>query len=53
MKISPEKCGTMAYLGQNQEDVKSLLINKCLQAENFRYLGCEISYKNDKGIKKK
>jgi hypothetical protein len=28
------------------------LINKCLQVKNFRYLGCEISYENDKDIKK-
>jgi len=24
--------------------------NKCLQVNNFVYLGCEISYENEKGI---
>jgi hypothetical protein len=27
--------------------------NKCLQVNGVRYLGCEISFKNEKGVQQK
>jgi hypothetical protein len=44
MEISPEKSEKMTFLRQD---------NKCLQVKNFIYLGCKISYKNEKDIQQK
>jgi len=50
MEISPENSEAMAFLGQDQVIFKIIGDNKCLQVENFKYLGCEISYENEKDI---
>jgi hypothetical protein len=40
----------MAFLGQDQLMRRIIVDNKCLQVKNFKYLGCEISYENEKDI---
>jgi len=51
MEISPEKSETVARLGQDQVSCKTAVDDKCLQEEkNFKYLGCEISYGNEKDV---
>jgi hypothetical protein len=53
MKISPEKSEIVAFLGQHSVRCK-IVMDKCLQAvKNFKYLSCEISYKNEKIIQPK
>ena len=54
MVISQENFETLAFLGQDAVRCKFVVGNKCLQkSKNFKYLGCEISYENGKGIRKK
>jgi hypothetical protein len=54
MEISSEKCKKMAFLGQDPVTRKIFVENKCLQqVRNFKYLGCEISYENEKDIQQK
>jgi hypothetical protein len=49
MEIPSEKSETMAILGQDRVRCEIVVDNKCLQyVQTFKYLGCEISYKNDK-----
>jgi hypothetical protein len=49
MEISPKKCEKMAFLRQDPVICKIFVENKCLQqVRNFKYLGCEISYGNEK-----
>jgi hypothetical protein len=46
-----EKSETMAFLGKDTVKCKIIVDNKRLQkAKNFKYLGCEISYENEKNI---
>jgi hypothetical protein len=53
MEMSPEKSEKMAFLGQLSVRCK-IVVDKCLQeVKNFKYLGCEISYKNEKFIQQK
>jgi len=40
----------VAFLGQVLIRGKIIVDNKCLQVKNFKYLGCEISYENEKAI---
>jgi hypothetical protein len=41
----------MAFLGQCPVKCKIVVNNKCLyQVKNFKYLGCEISYGNEKDV---
>jgi hypothetical protein len=41
----------MAVLGQYPVKSKIIVNNKCLyQVKNFKYLGCEISYGNEKNV---
>jgi len=50
---SSEKPETMACLGQDTVKCKIVVDNKHLQhVKNFKYLGCEISYENEKNIQK-
>jgi hypothetical protein len=53
MEIPPEKSETMAFLGQDPVRCKIIGDNKCLQVKNLKYLGCEISYENEKDIPQK
>jgi hypothetical protein len=49
MEIPPEKSETMAILGQDRVRCEIVVDNKRLQyVQTFKYLGCEISYENDK-----
>jgi hypothetical protein len=50
MEISPENSEAMAFLGQDQVICKIIVDNKCLQVKTFKYLGCEISFENEKDI---
>jgi len=44
----------MAFLGQDPVTCKICVENKCLQqVRNFKYLGCEIFYENEKDIQQK
>ena len=43
----------IAFLGQVLVRGKIIVGKKCLQVKNFKYLGCEISYENEKAILKK
>jgi len=45
----------VALLGQDPGSCKIFLGNKCLlkKIENYKYLGCEISYENGKSIQHK
>jgi hypothetical protein len=44
----------MALLGQDQVKCKIIVDDKCLQqVQNFKYLDCEISYKNGNYIQQK
>jgi hypothetical protein len=39
----------MTFLEQDPVGCKTVVDNKCLhQVKNFKYLGCEISYENEK-----
>jgi len=50
-KKKTEKSGTIAFLGQDPVKCKIAVDNKCLQQlKNFKYLGFEISYENEKDI---
>jgi hypothetical protein len=52
MEISPEKSEIIAFLGQHSVRCK-IVVDKCLQVvKNFKYLCCEISYKNEKFIQR-
>jgi hypothetical protein len=54
MEISPEKSETVAFLGEDAVRYEIIVDNKCLQqVMNFKYLGCEISYGNEKDIQQK
>jgi hypothetical protein len=54
MKISPEKCETMTFLGQDPVRCKIVVDNKWLQqVKNLKFLGCEISYENERDIEQK
>jgi hypothetical protein len=54
MKISPEKSEMMKLSGQDPVRCKIIVDNKCLQqVKNFKYLGCKISYENEKYIQQK
>jgi hypothetical protein len=48
VEISPEKSETKAFLGQDPARCKIVVDKKCLQAKDFKYLGCEIYYENEK-----
>jgi len=51
--MSPEKSEIIAFMGQHSVRCK-IAVDKCLQAvKNFKYLSCEISYKNEKFIQRK
>jgi hypothetical protein len=53
MDISPEKSETMAFFRHNPVRCKIEVDNKCLQqVKNFKYIGCEISYENEKDLQK-
>ena len=44
----------MAFLGHYAVRCELFVENKCLQqAKNFKYLGCEISYRIERNIKQK
>jgi hypothetical protein len=44
----------MAFLGQEPVRCKVIVDDKCLQwVQNFKYLGCEISYENGKDSQQK
>jgi hypothetical protein len=43
----------MAFLEEDPVTCKIIVDNKCLQVQNFKYLGCEISYENEKEIQQK
>jgi hypothetical protein len=44
----------MAFLGKDPVTCKIFVENKHLQqVRNFKYLGCEISYENEKDIQQK
>jgi hypothetical protein len=43
----------MSFLGQGPVRSEIIVDNKCLQAKNFKYLGCEISNENGKDIQQK
>jgi hypothetical protein len=44
----------MAFSGQDPVRRKIIVDNKCLQqVKNFKYLGCEIPYGNEKDIQQK
>jgi hypothetical protein len=54
MDASPGESEMMAFLGQDPVRCKVIVENKCLQqVKNFKYFGCEIWYKNKKGIQQK
>jgi len=54
MEISPEKSQTMSFLEEDPVRIETIVGKKCLQqAKNFKYLGCEISYENEKDIEQK
>lgn len=54
MEISAQKSKVMAFLGQDPVRSKIIHNNQCLeQVQNFNYLGCEISYQNEKDVNKK
>jgi len=54
METSPEKSKVMAFLGKDPVRYKIFVDNKCLQqARNLKYLGCEISYENERIFLKK
>jgi len=54
MEISPEKSQMMSFLEEDPVISEMIVGNKCLQqAKNFKYLGCEISYGNEKDIQQK
>jgi hypothetical protein len=45
MQRSPEKSETMAFLGQDPVRCNIVVDDEYLQqVENFKFLGCEISY---------
>jgi ABC-type tungstate transport system permease subunit len=53
MEIS-EKSEMMEFLRQDQIRSKIVVNNKCLQQiNNFKYLGCDIFYQNEKNIQQK
>jgi len=53
MEISPEKSEIVAFLGQHSVRCK-MVVDKCLrEVKNFKYLSCEISYKNEKFVQPK
>ena len=49
-EISPEKSETTAFLVRDPVRCTIVVDNKCLQVKNSKYLGCEISYGNEKHI---
>jgi len=54
MEVPPEKSETVAFLGQDRVRCEIAVDNKCVQyVQVFKYLGCEISYENDKDIQQK
>jgi hypothetical protein len=54
MEISPEKSEMIAFLGQDLVRSEIIVGNKCLQqVKIFKYLGCEISYENEKDFQQK
>jgi hypothetical protein len=53
MEVSPEKSEMKAFLGQELVRCKIIVGNKCIQVKKFKYLGCEISYENEKAIQQK
>jgi hypothetical protein len=53
MEVSTEKSQMIKLLGQELLRGKIVVDNRCLQAKNFKYLGCEISYENKKAIQQK
>jgi len=54
MEISAAKCEKMAFFGQDPVTCKIFVENKYLQqVRNFKYLGCEMSYENEKDIQEK
>ena len=53
MEISPGKSEVVAFLGQDPVWCEIILDNKCLQVQDFKYLGCEISYENENDIQQK
>jgi hypothetical protein len=54
MQISPEKSETISFLGQGPVRCNIVVDNKCLQqVNNFKFLGCGISYKNEGDIQQK
>jgi hypothetical protein len=40
-------------LGTRHRKIKIVLDNKCLKENNFKHLGCEISYENEEDIEQK
>ncbi|KAJ4434293.1 hypothetical protein ANN_22845 [Periplaneta americana] len=49
-----QKSKVMAFFGQDPDRSKIIHNNQCLeQVQNFNYLGCEISYQNEKDVNKK
>jgi hypothetical protein len=51
MEISPKKSETKGILGQDPVRRQIVEDEKCLQkAKDFKYLGCEIFYENEKKV---
>ena len=50
MEITTEESEAMAFLGEEQVICKIIVDYECLQVKNFKYLGCETSYENEKDI---
>jgi hypothetical protein len=54
MEISSEKSDMMEFLRQDQIRSRIIVNYKCLQQiNNFKYLGCDIFYQNEKNIQQK
>jgi len=54
MEKSREKSKTVAFLGKYAVRYKIIVDNKCLQQlKSVKYLGCEISYGNEKDVQQK
>ena len=51
MAIAPGKSERMEFLAQGPVRCKFVVDNKCIQQiKYFKYIDCEISYKNEKDI---
>ena len=53
VEISPEICKTMVFVAQDPVTCKIVVDDSCLQVQNSKYLGSEISYEGEKRIQQK